>query len=161
MALLVLATLLFAWSRAAPEMAQAAGLKPGMSLGAPATVFEGLPFTLTISTAPAPDDEISGFASEVLFPDELKWLPRPNCRGPGPDGEAQVERQDGNPISLCQSVLSALLGGATHQVLTQLGGSTPSLPALNVTPGSSHYAVRVGFRLQHYGQPQTDANGGA
>ena len=44
--LAVLVALLFAGNHAAPETAQAAGPGPGMSLNAPATVFEGLPFTL-------------------------------------------------------------------------------------------------------------------
>ncbi len=133
--LALLVALLFAWNRAALERAQAAGPGPGMSLDAPATVFEGLPFTLTVSTAPAPDVEIQGFGTEVVFPAELEWLPRPNCLGPGPDGEVQVERQDGGPIALCQSFLSLLLGGVTHAVISEF--TAPPVAALNVTPGST------------------------
>ena len=141
--LAVLVALLFAGNHAAPETAQAAGPGPGMSLTAPATVFEGLPFTLTISTAPAPDVEISGFGSEVLFPDELKWLPRPNCRGPGPDGEVQVERQDGGSIAFCKSFSPILTGGAGHQVISEF--TAPPVAALNVTPGSTTPLLELDF----------------
>ena len=141
--LLALSTLLFAWNRAAPETAQAAGPGAGMSLAGPATVFEGLPFTLTISTAPAPDVEICCFGSEVLFPDELKWLPRPNCRGPGPDGEVQVERQDGGSIAFCKSFSPILTGGAGHQVISEF--TAPPVAALNVTPGSTPPLLELDF----------------
>ncbi len=141
--LAVLVALLFAWNRAAPETAQAAGPGPGMSLDAPATVFEGLPFTVTISSAPAPDVEIYGFGSEVVFPDGLKWLPRPNCRGPGPDGEVQVERQDGGSIAFCKSFSPILTGGAGHQVISEF--TAPPVAALNVTPGSTTPLLELDF----------------
>ena len=137
----LLAMLLFAWDRAAPETAQAAGPGPGMSLAAPATVFLGVPFTLTVNTAPAPDVEILSFLSEVLFPDGLKWLPRPNCRGPGPDGEVQVEVKDSR-IDVCESFLSPVLGGAATVALTFIGGP---LRVLNVTPGSITTLVALDF----------------
>ena len=143
LSLVAFATLLFAWNRAAPETAQAAGPGPGMSLDGPATVFEGLPFTLTISTAPAPDVEICCFGSEVLFPEELKWLPRPNCRGPGPDGEVQVERLDGGTIAHCVSRLAILTGGAVHEVLSEL--AAPPAEPLDVAPGSTTLLLELDF----------------
>ena len=112
-ALLALATLLFTWNRAKPEPARAAGPGPGMSLAAPATVFEGVPFTLTINTALAPDVEISGFTSEVLFPEELKYTRRPSC-----SNELQAVRADGGTIALCDSFTPILTGGAAHLVLS-------------------------------------------
>ena len=70
-ALLLLATLLLAWRRSALEPVQAAG--PGMSLDAPDTVLKGVPFTLAVNADPALDVEMSGFVSEVLFREGLKW----------------------------------------------------------------------------------------
>ena len=114
-----------------------------MSLAAPGTVVVGEPFTLTINAAPAPDVEIAGFATEVVFPDGLKWLQRPQCLGPGPSGEVQVERQDGGSPGFCQSVVTGLFGGAGHSVLTEISG--PPLVPLNVTPGSTTTLVELDF----------------
>ena len=118
-------------------------LLPGMSLGGPGTVARGVPFSICVNADPAPNIEISGSSSEVLFPAGLKWLPRPNCRGPGPNGEVQVERQDGGPIAICLSGFTTLLGGAGHTALTE--AAIPPLEPLNVTPGSTTMLVELDF----------------
>ena len=123
--------------------AQAAG--PGMTLAAPASVAVGETFTVSINADPAPDVEIEGFGAEVLFPNGLTWLPRPNCEGPGPEGAVQVVRQDGEPLVLCKSYLSVLNRGAVHWVISAF--SRP-LPPLDVAPGSTTTLVELELRCE-------------
>ena len=133
-ALLVLA---LAGPPAVPRPAQAAG--PGMSLAAPASVAVGGTFTVSIVADPAPDVEIGGFGAEVVFPDGLTWLPRPNCEGPGPDSEVQVQRQDGGPLALCFSYLTTDLQAVAHNVI----GDTFLDAPLTVTPGATTTLIEL------------------
>ena len=122
---------------AMPRPAQAAG--PGMTLAAPTSVAVGETFTVSINADPAPDEEITGFNSAVLLPDGLTWLPRPNCEGPGPDSEVQVQRQDGEPLALCFSYLTADLQAVAHSVLSENILATP----LTVTPGAATTLIEL------------------
>ena len=122
---------------AMPRPAQAAG--PGMSLAAPASVAVGETFTVSVNADPAPDEEITGFNSAVLLPDGLTWLPRPNCEGPGPDSEVQVQRQDGEPLALCFSYLTTDLQAVAHSVSSNIGLGTP----LTVTPGATTTLIEL------------------
>ena len=115
-----------------------------MSLFAPSAVSVGETFIVTICTDPSPDVELSGFVSEVVFPDELNWLPRATC-----EDEVQVQRQDGGPFALCQSFLSTLLQGATHSVVTEI--AVPPLEPLNVIPGSAVALVELDFNCKAAG----------
>ncbi len=131
---------------AMPRPAQAAG--PGMTLAAPANVAVGETFTVSINADPAPDVEIGAFASELLFPGELTWVPRPNCEGPGPEAAVQVSRQDGEPVALCiifqTPVLSPAQDGIAYAVGSGSGGLP--LPALDVAPGSTTTLVESDLR---------------
>ena len=109
-----------------------------MSLEAPAAVFAGVPFTLCVNADPAPDVEISGFASEVLFPEGLKWQQRASCAD-----EVLPRSQVSGPLALCLSGLSNLLGGAQHVVISEVG--VPPVAALNVTLGSTTTLVELDF----------------
>lgn len=64
--MVVLVALLLMWGHAEREPVSAQG--PAMSLNAPASVSIGETFTVIIMADPAPDFEVSGFGSEVLFP---------------------------------------------------------------------------------------------
>ncbi len=123
--------------------AQAAG--PGMTLAAPASVAVGETFTVSINADPAPDVEILGFGTEVLFPDGLTWLPRPNCEGPGPEGEVQVSRQDGEPLVYCKSRSSVLNHGVVYGGISAF---VAPFPALNVAPGSTTTLVELELRCE-------------
>ena len=133
---------------AMPRPAQAAG--PGMTLAAPASVAVGETFTVSINADPAPAVEIGAFGAEVLFPDGLAWLPRPNCEGPGPDSEMQVARQDGEPPFLCIVFQSPVLNpgqdGIAYAVLSRFG--SPPLAALDVAPGSTTTLVESDLRCE-------------
>ena len=72
----------------------------------------------------------------------LKWIPRPNCEGPGSNGEVQVGRQGGGPLAVCFSITS-FLGGTIQAVLSQI--AAPPLEALNVTPSSTTPLVELDF----------------
>ncbi|MCH7719053.1 MAG: hypothetical protein IIB21_06245, partial [Chloroflexi bacterium] len=88
LAAVAVVALLLTWDRALPKITHAAG--PAMSLGAPSTVFMGETFIVTVNADPAPDVDIAGFGSEVLFPEGLKWEQRATCMD-----EVQVGRADG------------------------------------------------------------------
>ena len=113
-----------------------------MSLEAPATVFAGVPFTLCVNADPAPSVEISGFASEVVFPDGLKWLQQA-CTN-----ELQVGRLDGGAIAVCNSFSPILTGGAGHTVQSESG---LPLPALDVAAGSTTTLVALDFTCNEVG----------
>ncbi|MCH7511118.1 MAG: S8 family serine peptidase [Chloroflexi bacterium] len=109
----------------------------GMSLNGPTTVSVGKLFTLSVSADPAPDVEIAGFGSEVLFPAGMEWLQRPSCID-----EVQVGRQDAAPLAFCQSFTPILTGGAAHAVLSEF--AQPAA-ALDVAPGSTTPLVELDF----------------
>ena len=111
----------------------------GMSLNGPATVSVGKLFTLSVSADPAPDVEIGAFASEVLFPTSMEWLPRLSCTD-----EVQVGRQDGSSLATCLSFVSTGAGGAAHAVLSEV--AVPPIQALDVTPGGITVLVELDFR---------------
>lgn len=121
------------------DLGTAHAVGPGMSLAVPGgdctdgkcTVDMTQPFVVTISTNPAPDVELAGFATEVVFDTEsLNWIRRGSCRD-----EVQVVRQDGNSIATCLAIVSTLLLGASHNVVSEIG--IPPLAALAVAPGST------------------------
>ena len=64
----MLVALLLMWGHAEREPALAQGSSPAMSLDVPASVSTGETFTVIIMADPAPDFEVAGFGSEVLFP---------------------------------------------------------------------------------------------
>lgn len=103
------------------------------------SVAVGETFTVSVNADPAPDEEIVGFNSAVLLSDGLTWLPRPNCEGPGPDSEVQVQRQDGEPLALCVSYLTTDLQAVAHSVLSESGLATP----LAVTPGATTTLIEL------------------
>ncbi|MCH7811618.1 MAG: hypothetical protein IH958_03210, partial [Chloroflexi bacterium] len=139
----VVALLAFAGGPASPRTVSAAG--PGMSLAGPATVVVGETFTITVSANPAPDVEIMGFASEVVFPDGVSWLPRARC-----EVELQVARLDGGPILQCFAFRSALLEGAAHAIIAGSGGLP--LPPLDVAPGETSPLLEIDLRCDSPGQ---------
>ncbi len=150
----VVAVLAFAWGHVNPDGAQADADGPAMSLSAPGTVYMGETFVLTIMSDPAPDVEIAGLGSEVIWvgPDQenprdgLKWEQRDNCADDPIDPldtfELQVERADGGAIALCSSFSPALTSGAGIAVLSEF-----ALPAaaLDVDPGSTTPLVEFDF----------------
>ena len=122
-ALLALATLLFAWNRAAPETAQAAnaGSTVAMELKVPTTIVVGEKFTIGISANLTPAEPIAGFAAEVLTSDALKYSGTGNCLA-----EVKVHRKDQEALQLCKSFASEA-GGRGLLVLSSLATSLPSL----------------------------------
>ena len=64
----MLVALLLMWGHAEREPALAQGSSPAMSLDVPASVSTGETFTVIIMADPAPDFEVAGFGTEVLFP---------------------------------------------------------------------------------------------
>lgn len=127
--------LLLAWSQASSRTGQAQG--PAMSLAGPARVDLGIPFTISVSTDPAPNVDIGGFNSEVLFPAAMEWLQRDDC-----EDEVLVET-DGNAPEICLQYLSVELAGAAHAVLSEV--VAPPAAALDVTPGSTTTLVEIDF----------------
>ena len=115
------------------DLAKATG--PRMSLAAPTAVYLGDTFTVMVKADPAPDIEISGFASEVLFPEGMEWLQRPSCTD-----EVRVERQDGGPPAFCLS-FTTKFQGAGHAVLSEF--AAPPVAALDVTPGSTTTLIEM------------------
>ena len=73
----LVAVLALVWGQVNSDGAQADADGPAMSLGAPGTVFMGVTFQVTVTADPAPDVDIAGFGSEVL------WV--------GPDAENPLE----------------------------------------------------------------------
>ena len=112
-----------------------------MSLEAPATVSTGVPFTLCVNADLAPSVDISGFLSEVIFPDGLKWLQR-DCAN-----ELQVERLDGGEIATCDSFVS-VIGGAAHGVVSEFG---PPTEALDIAAGGTTTLVALDFTCNEVG----------
>lgn len=143
MTAVIVALLAFTGGEASPRTVSAAG--PGMSLAGPATVLVGETFTITVSADPAPDVEIAGFASEVVFPDGVSWLPRARC-----EDELQVERLDGGPILQCFAFRSAVLKGAAHAILAGFGGLP--LPQLNAAPGETAPLLEIDLRCDSPGR---------
>ena len=138
LAAVAVVALLLTWDRALPATTSAVGPGPGMSLGAPATVFIGEPFQVTVNADLAPDVEIVYFGSEVLFPVGLKWQPRPSC-----EDEVRVRKPNGVSPFLCQSEVTTPLGGAGHAVITASG--PPPIPAFAVVPNSTTALVELDF----------------
>lgn len=133
----VLVAMLLLWGRDGWDSALAQG--PGMSLVAPTTVSTGETFTVVVMADPAPDVEVSAFASEVLFPG-LEWLQRDSC-----EDEVQVERRDGGPLVACITLItSELLGGAATTVLAEF--AQPPIEPLALAPGSTAPLVELDFR---------------
>ena len=132
----------------------AAGPGAGMSLNVPnalscttdeCSVDVTQPFLLTISTNPTLDFELSGFATEVVFPTEsLNWNQRATC-----EDEVQVGRQDGSSLQVCIASVSTLLLGASHGVVSQI--AEPPLAALTVAPGSTTLLVEMDFSCKTVG----------
>ncbi len=193
--LVALVALLLMWGHADREPALAQG--PAMSLNAPASVATGEMFTVINMADPAPDIEISGFGSEILFPGgqespiscvnstdddgdgaindgceqvaetsetgaqcandtdddgdgfvndgcptvdaAMEWLQRPNC-----EDEVMVEPEDGGPLILCLTLVSALSGGVVYGVLGDFG--EPPLSPLTLIPGSTAPLIELDFR---------------
>ncbi len=81
LAALAVAALLLAWDRSDAPTAEAGGPMSGMSLSAPATVGTGSTFVVTIAANPLPGPEstLSGYATEVVLPTGLTWVPRATC----------------------------------------------------------------------------------
>ena len=132
----VVAVLAFAWGHVNPEVAQADG--PAMSLDAPATVFMGVTFLVTVNADPAPGEEIISFGSEVLFPEGLKWQQRASCAD-----EVLPRPAAGGSLALCEAGLSTLLGGARHAVISAI--AAPPIAPLDVVPGSTTTLVELDF----------------
>ncbi len=133
----LVAVLAFAWGQVNPDGAQADAGGPAMSLGAPGIVYMGVTFQVTVTADPAPDVDVAGFGSEVLYPDGLKSLPREFC-----EDELQVERVDGGAIALCNSFVPILTGGVAHAVLSQF---QQDAAALDVAPGSTTLLLELDF----------------
>ena len=149
----LVAVLAFAWGHVNPDGAQADAEGQAMSLGAPSIGYMGETFIVTVTADPAPDIEIAGFGSEIIWfesddsgviipdaeltPDGLKWQQRDGCLD-----ELQVERADGGAIESCVSVTSILTGGAAHAVLSEF-----ALPAaaLDVDLGSASLLLELDF----------------
>lgn len=94
-------------------------------------------FVVAVSTDPAPDVEISGFNTEVVFPEGLAWN-QTTC-----EEEVQVGLQDeGTEFGVCEAVIGVLRGGASHAVLAPI--SFP-LPALDIVAGSVTTLVSLNF----------------
>ena len=130
--------LLLAWGQASSRTVQAQG--PAMSLTGPAQVDVGIPFTISVNADPAPNVDIGGFNTEVLFPRAVEWLQRASC-----EDEVQVVT-DGNAPQFCIQYLSQLLQGAAHTVLSEVSEVAESpLAALDVTPGSTTTLVEIDF----------------
>ena len=112
-------------------------------------VNDGCPVASTPEVGPAcanaTDDDGDGRPNDgcPMKGAGLKWIPRPNCRGPGPNGEVQVERQDGGPLALCKTFSTILLGGISQAVVSEI--AAPPSEALNVTRGSTTTLVELDF----------------
>lgn len=110
----------------------------GQCSGDTCTITGDASFVLAVIANPAPNEEISGFNTEVLFTEGLQWNQRAAC-----EDEVQVSPQEeGTEFGVCESAESSILGGALHAVLTPI---TFPLPALNVAPGSTTTLVELDF----------------
>ena len=151
----LVAVLAFAWGQVNPDGAQAVAEGPAMSLGAPGAVLMGETFIVTVTAAPAPDVDIAGFGSEVLWigsnaenPREgLKWEPREFCDDFDEDGrglgELQVQRVDGRAIAFCNVFTPVLTDGAAVAVLSEFGD--PPIAEIAVDPGSTTLLLELDF----------------
>ena len=110
---------------------------PGMSLDAPATVFVGETFKVTVLADPAPNVGFAGFQSEVLFPEELTWEQSEACE------DEVVPRPAGGSLQVCLAGLSTLLAGAQHTVISEV--AVPPLAALDVVPNNTTPLVELDF----------------
>ncbi len=100
-------------------------------------VVLGGSFVLVVSTDPAPDVEISGFNTEVVFPEGLTWN-QTTCAE-----EVQVSLKDeGAEFGICESFVPSIFGGAGHAVLSEF---TFPVPALAVDVGSTTPLVSLNF----------------
>ena len=155
----LMAVLAFAWGQVNPDGAQAVAEGPAMSLGAPGTVFMGVTFQVTVTADPAPDDDIAGFGSEVIWfesddsgvispeavltPEGLKWQQRvPGESEASCLAEIQVGRADGGALAFCNSTSPILTGGASHALLSQF---QMGAAALDVAPGSTTLLLELDF----------------
>lgn len=110
----------------------------GQCSGDVCTITGDANFVLAVVASPSPSEEVSGFNTEVLFPDGLQWNQRATC-----EEEVQVSLQDAaTEFGVCESFVSSILGGAG---LTVLAPITFPLPALNVAPGSTATLVELDF----------------
>ncbi len=145
----LVAVLALVWGQVNSDGAQADADGPAMSLGAPAIVYMGETFVVTVTADPAPDENIAGFGSEIIAEDDqgvpdrldepegLESEPRASCAD-----ELQVERADGGAIALCNSFSPILTGGAAHAVLTEFIAA-PAL--LDVAQGSTTLLLELDF----------------
>ncbi len=108
------------------------------------TVNAGVPFVVCVVSNLAPSVAIAGLTSEVLFPPELKWLPRVLCTD-----EVQVETLIGMaPPEACQAGVT-LLGGVGHVVLSEV--TIPPFAALDVATGSTTTLIELDFTCNEAG----------
>ena len=147
----LVAVMALVWGQVNSDGAQADADGPAMSLGAPAIVYMGETFVVTVTADPAPDVDIAGFGSEVLWvgPDAenplegLKWQPRvPGDSEASCLAEIQVGRAGGGSIALCNSFSPILTGGAAHAVLSEF--AQPAA-ALDVAQGSTTLLLELDF----------------
>jgi hypothetical protein len=109
---LALAALMLAWEQGSGRDADAGAPGAGMAINAPTTVSINQTFAVTIVASPAPGTQLSGYATEVLLPVGLRYVPRATC----PD-----------------EVVARVAPGGTNPVLciraTQNGNVPPEVPA--------------------------------
>ena len=87
------------------------------------------------------DDDGDGVVNDGCPPvGDLMWLQRPSCEGPGPDGEVQVGRQDGERLQFCLAIITSS-AGVGHSVGSAV--ARPPLPPLDVAPGSTTTLVEL------------------
>ena len=149
LAIALAALLLWGGSALGTAHAQEAGMSltvvsGGQCSGDTCTITGDASFVLAVMADPAPGEEISGFNTEVLFPEGMQWNQRTDDNG-DPDCAAEVHvspQEEGTEFGTCQSFVSSILGGAGNAVLTQI---TFPLPALNVAPGSTTTLVELDF----------------
>lgn len=141
----LLALVVFAWGHASPDVAQAVGDGPAMSLAVPGaiscdadkcSVDGSQTFVLHVVAESLPAGGTAGFASEVLLPSGLEWKERANC-----GDEVQVIREDGGSLATCIVVVTTLLSGIGHNVLSEI--ALPPLAALGITDGGTLVEIDV------------------
>jgi hypothetical protein len=88
------AAVLLAWEQGSARDAEA-GVNAGMQLAAPASAPVGTNFVLNVTASPAPPP-ISGYATEILLPAGLQWIPRATC-----NAEALANRVGGSNGAVC------------------------------------------------------------
>lgn len=149
LAIALAALLLWGGSALGTAHAQEAGMSltvvsGGQCSGDTCTITGDGSFVLAVVADPAPGEEVSGFNTEVLFPEGLQWNQRTDENG-DPDCAAEVQvspQEEGTEFGACVSFVSSILGGAGNAVLTQI---TFPLPALDVVPGSTTTLVELDF----------------